>query len=198
MKVFLLLLIINKITQTISKSLLNTDFDKNGITINDIYIKYNNYYETNINNISDIQFDTINSDNNDNYTYVLTSMYNHNIYIETTNIYYKSNNTLKVILLIMEHEFQNTKNELILNLSFNKIFYGFNIIMSPLGPINFNGKYYLEVGNFNIIFSEKVLIDNEYHVANLERFGNHFYLNFPSFKQYIIYDFTICENIINI
>ena len=74
MKVFLLLLIINKITQTISKSLLNTDFDKNGITINDIYIKYNNYYETNINNISDIQFDTINSDNNDNYTLGYTEL----------------------------------------------------------------------------------------------------------------------------
>jgi hypothetical protein len=195
MKVFLLFFVI---TQAISKPSFDAYFDKNGITLDDIYIKYNSYYETNVNNISAIQFDTISSDNNDNYTFVLTSLYNHNIYIETTNIFYKSNNTLKVILLIMEHEFQNTKNELILNLSFNKIFYGLNILTSPLGPINFNGKYYLEVGKFNIIFSKKVLIDNEYHMANLDRFGNHFYLNFPSFKEYIIYDFTIFENNINI
>jgi hypothetical protein len=67
-----------------------------------------------------------------------------------------------------------------------------------LGPININGKYYLEVGNLNIVFSEKALIDNQNYVVNMERFGNNFYLNFPSFKEYIIYEFNIFENIINV
>lgn len=195
-RLLIITIIITLITRTISKPLFTTNFDKNGININDIYIKYNNYYETNVNNISTIQFDKIETDNYNTYKYVLASMYNDNIFFETTNVYYNSNNSLKVILLITNHAFQNTNNEFILNLSFNKIFYGLTISTKPLGPINFNGKYYLEVGDFNIGFSEKVLIDEEYHTTNLERFGNHFYLSFPSFKEYILYEFNIFQNIL--
>ena len=198
MKVLLLVLIINYINYIIAKPLFNTDFDMNGFNINNIYIKYNNYYEANINNISTIKFDTINSDNYDNYSYVSTSMYNNNIYFETTNIYYNSNNSLKVILLITNHQFQDIKNNFILSLSFNKIIYGFTVSTIPLGPINFNGKYYLEIDGFNIGFSEKALADDANYMVNLERFGNNFYLHFPSFKQYILYEFNIFQNIINI
>ena len=186
-----LLLLIITIVMAMS---FNVDFDKNGFNINNIYIKYNGWYEANITNINAINFDSINSDNYDNYKYVLTSMYNNNIHFETTNIYYNSNNSLKVILLIMNHQFQNINNNFILNLVFNKIIYGVTI---PYGPINFNGIHYLQLGDFNIEFSNKVLIDNINHMMHLERFGNYFYLHFPSFTEYIVYEFNIFQNIIN-
>jgi hypothetical protein len=173
---------------------INMDFDKNGFNINNIYIKYNSWYEGNITNNYAINFDSINSDNYDNNKYVLTSMYNSNIYFETTNVYYNSNNSIKVILLIMNYQFQDVNNDFILNLVFNKILYEFTI---PCGPINFNEKHYLQIDDFNIEFSNKVLIDNNNHVMHLERFGNYFYLHFPSFKEYILYEFNIFPNIIN-
>jgi hypothetical protein len=173
---------------------INMDFDKNGFNINNIYIKYNSWYEGNITNNSAINFDSINSDSFDNIKYVSTSMYNNNIYFEATNIYYNSNNSIKVILLIMNYHFEDINNDFILNLVFNKIVYGFTI---PYGPINFNGEYNLQIDDFNIEFSNKVLIDNINNMMHLERFGNYFYLHFPSFKEYILYEFNIFQNIIN-
>jgi hypothetical protein len=191
MKLSLLLLIISIVmAQSFN---INVDFDKNGFNINNIYIKYNSWYEGNITNNYPINFDSINSDNYDNNDYVSTSMYN-NIYFETTNIYYNSNNSIKVILLIMNYQFEDINNDFILNLIFNKIIYGLTI---PCGSINFNGEYNLQIDDFNIEFSNKVLIDNINHVMHLERFGNYFYLHFPSFKEYIVYEYNIFQNIIN-
>jgi len=72
-------------------------------------------------------------------------------------------------------------NELILNLSFN-------------GPVNYDGEYYLEIKDIIVVFSNKVIVDQENKTITVERFGNNFYLHFPSFKECLLYDFIIYCN----
>lgn len=170
----------------------NVNFNQNGFNINDIYIKYNNYYEENVTNNNPINFDIIN-----NNQYISTIMQNNDIYFETTNIYYESNNSLRVILLITDYNFQNINNNFILNIVFNKKTFMFTTIIIPYGPINFNGKHYLQIGDFNMEFSNNAIVDDIKQNVKLERFGNYFYLHFPSFKNYILYEYTIFQNINN-
>jgi hypothetical protein len=169
--------------------LFKADFDKTGIILsnnnnNYINIKYENIFEGD--KVYPIEFNTFNYDEIDAYNGVITGYENTNFYFEALNImsyniYNYETNSLKVSLMIMDYKFQDMNNELILNLSFN-------------GPVNYDGEYYLEIKDIIVVFSNKVIVDQENKTITVERFGNNFYLHFPSFKECLLYDFIIYCN----
>ncbi len=81
----------------------------------------------------------------------------------------------------MNYKFQNMENDFIVKLEFNC-------------PVNYNGKYYLEAKDYIIVFSENAMLDTDKKPVGVERFGNNFYLNFPSFKENLLYNYTIYYN----
>ena len=187
-------LIINgfKNIETFSNLLFRANFNENGIILsnhddcNYINLKYEKFYENNNNNHNIIKFNTIYSDEMDTYNAITTTVVNDNFYFEAFNIMsyslrHYSKNSLKVTLIIMDYVFQNMDNEFIINLSLNS-------------SVNYNGEYYLEIKDYIIVFSDKVYSDNENKTATVERFGTNFYLHFPSFKEYMLYDFIIYYN----
>jgi hypothetical protein len=184
--------------ETFSNLLFKANFNENGIILsnhdnfNYINIKYEKVYENNhdndnIINIKPIKFSTVYSDEMDVYNTITTAMDdNTNFYFEALNtmsysIHNYERNSLKVSLIVLGYIFQDMNNEFIINLSFNS-------------SVNYDGEYYLEIKDYIVVFSDKVLSDNENKTAIVERFGNYFYLHFPSFKEYMIYDFTIYYN----
>ncbi len=180
----------------LSNFLFKADFDKNSIILsnhnnnNYVNIKYENICEKNLeyDKVFPIEFNTFNYDEIDAFNGVTTGEETTNFYIEALNtmsysIHNYEKNSLKVSLIVMDYKFQDMNNEFIINLSFN-------------GPVNYDGEYYLEIKDYIIVFSEKVSFDteNKNASAKIERFGNNFYLHFPSFKEYMLYDFIIYYN----
>jgi hypothetical protein len=201
----ILLLIINVLTihgldtdLTLSNLMFKADFNSNGIILsnynnqNYINIKYETMYENNHdndnnNNIKNIKFNIFNSDELDVYHAVISGMEDDTFYFEALNtmsysIHNYEKNLLNVSLYVTGYEFKDINNEFIINLSFNS-------------PINYDGEYYLELQDYIIVFSNKVFLDYENKTATVERFGNNFYLHFPSFKEFLLYDFIIYINI---
>ena len=177
---------------TLSNFLFKADFDKNNIILtnykdtNYVNIKYEKIDESN--NINNIEFNYFYSDEIDVYNTIITSMEHNDFYFEALNtmsysIHNYDKNSLNVSLMVMDYKFQDMSNEFIINLSFNS-------------PVNYDGEYYLEINDFIIVFSEIVLFDSGNKTASVtvERFGNNFYLHFPAFKEYILYDFIIYYN----
>ncbi len=177
---------------TLLNLLFKVDFDKNSIILsnydnsNYVNIKYEKIYENN--NIKPIEFNMFHTDEMDIYNAIITLMQDDDVYFEALNtmsysIHNYAKNSLKVSLIVMDYKFQDMNNEFVINLSFN-------------GPVNYDGEYYLEIKDFIIVFSEKVSFDsdNKSSTVTIERFGNNFYLHFPSFKEYMLYDFIIYYN----
>jgi hypothetical protein len=176
--------------ETFSNLLFKANFNENGIILsnhdyfNYINIKYEKVYENNHDiNQKLIKFSTIYSDEIDVYNTITTAMDDNIFYFEALNtmsnsIHNYEKNSLKVSLIALGYIFQDMNNEFIINLSFNS-------------SVNYDGEYYLEIKDYIIVFSDKVLSDDENKTASVERFGNNFYLHFPSFEEYMIYDFTI-------
>ncbi len=161
---------------------------KNYDNTNQLNIKYENFYEENKNLIdyNKINFNYILYDEFDIYRAVLTVMDTNNIYFEALNtmsysIHNYEQNSLKVSLFVMNYKFQDINNEFIINLSFNS-------------PVNYDGEYYLEAKEYIIVFSEEALLDNDKQSVYIKRFGNNFYINFPSFKDYLLFNYTIYYN----
>ncbi len=176
---------------SLSNFLFSVNFNKNSLILNDnnvpLNIKYESFYENNINiKINKIEFNSILSEEFDIYSGVETIMDTNKYYFQIFNIISYSihnyaKNTLEVSLYLTNFEFENFDNNLIINLSFNC-------------PINYDGKYYLEANNYIIVFSERALLDDNLIKIDVDRFGNNFYLNFPSFKDYLLYNYTIYYN----
>ncbi len=178
---------------SLSNFLFLVNFNNNSLTLNNydntnqLNIKYEKFYENNSNNIinNKIEFNYILYDEFDIYSSIQTIMDN-DYYLETLNIMsYSINNyaknSLEVLVYLSEFQFQNMENDFIINLSFNS-------------PVNYDGEYYLEAKDYIIVFSEKAVLDDNKKSVGIERFGNNFYLSFSSFKDYLLFNYTIYYN----
>ncbi len=105
--------------------------------------------------------------------------------INNSNTYFESkyqmisDDTLLVSFYISDFKFKNPNNDLLVSLSFTS------------GPINYNGKYYLEVQDYIINFSNTTTYNLYSDKVSIERFGNYFYIHFPYFEDELFYNFTI-------
>jgi hypothetical protein len=147
-----------------------------------IIIKYINIFEENDNNKKhSIIFNETSNNIFDEYNSLISIM-NNDLYFEVNykNTYSISNayyNALHVSFYIKNFKFQNMKNNIILGLSFNS-------------PINYDGKYLLEIENYILTFSDTVNSDNIIKNVKIERVGNYFYIIFPSCNE-MYYNFII-------
>jgi hypothetical protein len=154
------------------------DYDTSNVKINFEYIaEVNNYEEYNKQNIL---FNTFIKDTDDlnNFNYVKTSMKNEKLYFEINYETIFNNNYVEVYMLMKEYNYSNN-NDIVICISFDKQI------------INYDGNYILEFKDYIINFSNISFSDYKYNKVNVERFGNYFYINFPSYKDYMQYKFTI-------
>lgn len=176
--------------------LFSANINNNKITLNKhfsncrpIIIKYENifeeYFEDNNYNYNkqSIIFDDTSNNIFDIHNSLLSTMNTTNLYFEanykmTYSISNAYSNALYVSFYMKNFKYQNMKNNIILSLSFNS-------------PINYDGKYILEIQNYILTFSDNVISDNKIKNVKIERFGNYFYLHFPSYNNEMYYNFII-------
>ena len=175
---------------TIENYLFSANINNNKIILNKhfsdcrpIIISYENIFEDNTNNKKQIIFNEISNDVFDIYNSVISTMNTTNVYFETKHkmTYCISNsysNALHVSFYMKDFKFQDMKNNIILSLSFNS-------------PINYDGKNILEIKDYILTFSDKVISDKKVKNVQIERFGNYFYLHFPSYNDDMYYNFII-------
>jgi hypothetical protein len=182
---------IHKYNLNIKANNFYVDFDYDKISLKeydrsnkDIIIKYETISEDNTNKSNKIYFSYFHNELENSIEYVRHIYSFNKTYMEFinevnhTNKY--TNNKINVYLFMKGWQFDNNNN-IILNISVNN-------------PVNYDGKYYLEINNFIINFSENCNSDYTHKKVFVERFGNYFYIHFPSYKSSLYYNFSIDYN----
>jgi hypothetical protein len=183
------LIIINVHGFTLFNDLYMIDIDDNKLIIKNhfedninVTMKYEQIYENNItptNNYNNILFNYFLQDISEYYHYIGTTMKKDNMYFDAN---YEMNNYItNVQLRISGSTFDNMATGFIISLSFNS-------------PINYDGKYILEIKDYIIQFNEYTYTDDNYKLVTVERFGNNFYLHFPYYEKFSQYQFMIKKN----
>ena len=162
------------------------NYDDNYIILNSYdtpYVKINFEYIAEIDNNEEykktnILFNTFIKDNE----YIKTIMKNKKLYFEMNYDTFYNNNYVDVFMFMKEQnktKYGANINNIVICISFDK------------ENINYDGKYTLELKDYVINFSNISFSDGKYNKVNVERFGNYFYIYFPSYKDYMQYKFTI-------
>ncbi len=162
------------------------NYDDNYIILNSYdtpYVKINFEYIAEIDNYEEynktnILFNTFIKDDE----YIKTIMKNQKLYFEMNYDTLYNNKYVDVFMFMKEN------NKIVNNIVNNKIVI---CISFDKESINYDGEYILEVKDYVINFSNISFSDGKYNKVNVERFGNYFYIYFPSYKDYIQYKFTI-------
>ncbi len=165
-----------------NEKIILENFNNNCKYLSKPIIKYENIFEDIYETESDIiskanpKYKVMFDDFNINKNYIISSMKfnNSDTYFE---VKYQmiTDKTLLVSFYISSFEFKDTSNDLLVSLSFNKL-------------VNYDSKYYLEVDDYVINFSNNT--DN-FNKVTIERFGNYFYVHLPYFADELYYNFTI-------
>ncbi len=166
------------------------DFDYSNIVLKsncnkrDVIINYETLSEKDI--YKKISFGYFATDLNNNVEYVRQIHSSNYVYMELmneinhTNKY--TNNKMDVYLFTKRWNFTNMDNNLVLHFSVNH-------------PVNYDGKYLLQISDYNIVFSEFCESDYIKKKVLIERFGNNFYIHFPAYKAAIYYYFSIIYDV---
>jgi len=161
------------------------NYDDNSIILNnyysDSYVKINfEYISESEGSQQNILFNTFIKETEvlDNFEYIRALMKNNNLYYEIIYESFYNKNYIDVYTMIKKNN-TNINDETIICISFDR------------AQINYDGNYTLEVKDYIINFSNISFSDYKYNKVNLERFGNYFYIHFPSYLDYIQYTFTI-------
>ncbi len=166
----------------------NINYDDNNIILNNYDIsnvKINFEYIAEVSNDEEYNKQNIifnrfikDTDDFNNFNYVKTSMKTEQLYFEINYEAIYNKNYVDVVMFI-KNKASTSTNNIVICISFDKEI------------INYNGKYILEVKDYIINFSNISFSDYKYYKVNVERFGNYFYIYFPSYKDFIHYKFIL-------
>lgn len=162
-------------------------YDNNNIILNNYYtsnVKINYEYIAEVDDYKEFNKQSIifnefikETDEFNKFNYVKKVMNNDKLYFEMNYDTIFDNNYVEVFMFMKGYN--NTNNSIVICISFDREI------------INYDGQYILEVKDYIINFSNISFSDNKYNEVNVERFGNYFYINFPSYKDYMQYKFMI-------
>ena len=170
----------------------NINYDDNHITLNNYDIsnvKINFEYIAEVSddeeyNKQPILFNKFIKDSDDfnKFNYVKTTMHTEKLYFEVNydTLYY--NKFVEVYMFIKNNNI--SINSIVICISFDKEI------------INYDGNYILEVKDYvinfsNISFTAQNSNNKVWNKVTVDRFGNYFYIYFPSYKDFIQYKFII-------